>query len=143
MTTPLISKATPQPIKVLLVDDTPENLVALEALVRRDGVQVLTARTGAEALELLLVHEVALALLDVQMPEMDGLQATRVIRQHERAMQAPPIPIIGMTAHALDSARERCLDAGMDDYIAKPFTPADLERKIRRLMRREAASPAK
>jgi hypothetical protein len=81
--------------------------------------------------------------MDVQMPEMDGLQATRIIRQHERAMQTPPIPIIGMTAHALDQARERCLEAGMDDYIGKPFTPADLERKIDRLMRREVPSPSK
>jgi len=77
------------------------------------------------------------------MPEMDGLQATRVIRQYEQSVGRPAVPIIGMTAHALDSARDRCLEAGMDDYIAKPFTPADLERKITRLMQRAPAAPAK
>ena len=63
---------TPEPIKFLLVDDTAENLVALEALIRRKGLELLLARSGPEALELLLVHDVSLALLDVQMPMMDG-----------------------------------------------------------------------
>jgi len=73
------------PIKFLLVDDLEENLLALEALLTREGLTCLKARTGEEALELLLVHEVALALLDVQMPGMDGFQLAEFMRGNARA----------------------------------------------------------
>lgn len=69
---------TSEPIRFLLVDDKTENLFALEAIIRREGLKVLLARSGSDALELLLVHDVSLALLDVQMPVMDELRARRV-----------------------------------------------------------------
>ncbi|HTU58707.1 MAG TPA: response regulator, partial [Polyangiales bacterium] len=71
-------------IKFLLVDDLEENLIALEALLRRDELTLLKARSGAEALELLLEHEVALALIDVQMPDMDGFELAELMRGAER-----------------------------------------------------------
>ncbi len=67
-------------ITCLLVDDLEENLLALSALLRRDGLDILTARSGADALELLLVHDVALAFIDVQMPEMDGFELAELMR---------------------------------------------------------------
>jgi signal transduction histidine kinase len=118
----------PEPIKILMVDDTPENLVALEALVRREGVQVLRARSGAEALELLLVHEVALALLDVQMPEMDGFELAELMRGAERTKH---VPIIFVTAGARDPSRVfKGYDTGAVDFLFKPIDPSILKSKI-------------
>ena len=83
-------------IKCLLVDDVPENLIALEALLQRDGLEILKAQSGPEALELLLTHsDVALALLDVQMPEMSGFELAELIRGSERTRH---IPLIFITA---------------------------------------------
>jgi len=107
-------------VKFLLVDDAEENLVALEALLRRDGLELLKAHSGAEALELLLVHEVALAFLDVQMPDMDGFECTALIR-HKLGVTGLRLPIIAMTAHAMDGDEARCLAAGMDGYLSKPI----------------------
>src|ERR1700743_3749771 len=90
------------PINFLLVDDLQENLVALEALLQRDGLVCLEARSGEEALELLLVHDVALALLDVQMPGMDGFQLAEFMRGAERSRH---IPIIFLTAGTADTQR--------------------------------------
>src|SRR3984893_19368054 len=86
-----------QSVKCLLVDDLEENLLALSALLRRDDVEILTARSGPEALELLLVHDVALALLDVQMPIMDGFELAELLRGSERTRH---IPLIFVTAAA-------------------------------------------
>ncbi|HET9622469.1 MAG TPA: hybrid sensor histidine kinase/response regulator [Kofleriaceae bacterium] len=117
-----------EPIKILMVDDTPENLVALEALVRREGVQALTARSGAEALELLLVHEVALALLDVQMPEMDGFELAELMRGAERTKH---VPIIFVTAGTRDQGRVfRGYDTGAVDFLYKPIDPYILKSKV-------------
>ena len=86
-------------VKCLLVDDVEENLLVLSALLRRDDVEILQARSGAEALELLLVHEVALALLDVQMPEMDGFELAELMRGSDRTRN---VPIIFVTAGVRD-----------------------------------------
>ena len=89
-------------VKFLLVDDLEENLLALEALLRRDGLKLLKARSGAEALELLLVHDFALALLDVQMPGMNGFELAELMRGTERTRR---VPIIFLTAVATDERR--------------------------------------
>jgi len=116
-----------EPIKFLLVDDVPENLVALEALLRRDGLEILNARSGAEALELLLVHEVALALLDVQMPEMDGFELAELMRGTE---QTKHIPIIFVTAGARDPRRVfKGYETGAVDFLFKPVDPHVLKSK--------------
>src|ERR1700748_2906146 len=84
-----------EPVRFLLVDDLEENLLSLEVLLRRDGLVLLKARSGDEALELLLRHDVALALIDVQMPGLDGFQLAELMRGNERTKR---IPIIFVTA---------------------------------------------
>ncbi|HTA20276.1 MAG TPA: hybrid sensor histidine kinase/response regulator, partial [Polyangia bacterium] len=118
---------TDEDVKFLLVDDTPENLVALAALLRRDGLELLMARSGAEALELLLVHDVALAILDVQMPEMDGLELAELMRGVERTRH---VPIIFLTAGARDPQRVfQGYEAGAVDFLFKPIDPHVLRSK--------------
>jgi signal transduction histidine kinase len=107
------------PIKFLLVDDLEENLLALQALLRKDGVEFHIARSGEEALELLLVHDFALALLDVQMPGMDGFELAEFMRGNERSKH---IPIIFLTAGSADVTRRfRGYEAGAVDFIQKPI----------------------
>ncbi|MCA0355394.1 MAG: hybrid sensor histidine kinase/response regulator [Proteobacteria bacterium] len=116
-----------KPIHFLLVDDLEENLLALEALLQREGLVCLKARGGEEALELLLTHEVALALLDVQMPGMDGFELAEFMRGSERARH---IPIIFVTAGGADGQRRfRGYEAGAVDFIQKPIEPDVLRSK--------------
>jgi signal transduction histidine kinase len=114
-------------VTCLLVDDLEENLLALSALLRRPDVEILTARSGSEALELLLVHDVALALLDVQMPEMDGFELAELMRGSERTRQ---IPIIFVTAGARDQHRLfKGYESGAVDFLFKPIEPHILQNK--------------
>jgi signal transduction histidine kinase len=116
-----------KPINFLLVDDLEENLLALEALLQREGLTCLKARSGEDALELLLTHDVALALLDVQMPGMDGFELAEFMRGNERARH---IPIIFVTAGAADNQRRfRGYEAGAVDFIQKPIEPDVLRSK--------------
>ena len=111
--------AAEQPVQFLLVDDLPENLVALEALLKRDGLHCHCARSGEEALELLLVNDYALALLDVQMPGMDGFELAELMRGSERSRH---VPIIFVTAGTGDTTRRfRGYEAGAVDFIQKPI----------------------
>ncbi len=114
-------------VKCLLVDDVAENLVALSALLRREDVEVLEARSGAEALDLLLQHDVALALIDVQMPDIDGFELAELMRGSERTRH---VPIIFATAG--DRSRHRMFkgyDAGAVDFLYKPIEPLILKNK--------------
>lgn len=113
-------------IKFLMVDDTPDNLDALEALLAREGLSMLRAANGREALELLLVHEVSLALIDVQMPEMSGLELAELMRGASRTRD---VPIILLTANADQSLTFKGYEAGAVDYLAKPIDPHMLARK--------------
>jgi len=109
----------PSPVYFLLVDDLPENLIALEALLRREGLVTLQARSGAEALELLLQHDVALAFIDVQMPGMDGFELAELMRGTERTRR---VPIIFVTAGSADWRRRfRGYEAGAVDFLLKPI----------------------
>ena len=111
--------AAPAPVYFLLVDDLKENLLSLEVLLRREGLVLLKAMSGEEALELLLKHDVALALLDVQMPEMDGFELAETMRGHERTRR---IPIIFLTAGSTDRQRRfRGYEAGAVDFLEKPL----------------------
>jgi signal transduction histidine kinase len=115
------------PVKCLIVDDREENLLVLAELLKGDGVEIFKARSGPEALDLLLGHEFALALLDVQMPEMDGFELATVMRGSERTRR---IPIIFVTAGARDQARVfRGYDAGAVDFLYKPIEPHILRNK--------------
>lgn len=115
------------PVKFLLVDDLPENLLSLEALLRRDGLLLLKAKSGDEALELLLEHDVALALIDVQMPGLSGFELAELIRGNERTRR---IPIIFVTAGSHSSERRfQGYGAGAVDFIQKPIEPDVLRSK--------------
>ncbi|WP_392353366.1 hybrid sensor histidine kinase/response regulator [Brevundimonas sp. LF-1] len=121
--------STEQPIHLLLVDDLEENLLALEALLKSEGVVCLKARSGDEALELLLVHDVALALLDVQMPGMDGFQLAEFMRGNVNVRH---IPIIFVTAGSADLQRRfRGYEAGAVDFIQKPIEADILRSKAK------------
>jgi signal transduction histidine kinase len=115
------------PVKCLLVDDLEENLLALSALLARNDVEILTARSGSEALELLLAHDVALAFLDVQMPDMDGFELAELLRGSERTRR---IPLIFVTAGAREPHRQfKGYEAGAVDFIYKPIEPHILKNK--------------
>ncbi len=116
-----------EPVHCLLVDDLEENLLALAALLRRDGVVLLKARSGRDALELLLEYDVALAMVDVQMPEMDGFELAELMRGTERTRR---VPIIFLTAGSADRQRRfRGYEAGAVDFLQKPLEPDILRSK--------------
>lgn len=114
-------------VPFLLVDDREENLIALEALLRRPGLLVLKARSGTEALEVLLAHDVALALVDVQMPDMDGFDLAELMRGAERTRH---VPIIFVTASGSEAQRTfQGYEAGAVDFLHKPIDPIVLRHK--------------
>lgn len=116
-----------RPVHFLLVDDLEENLLSLEGLLRRDGLLRLKAHSGNDALELLLQHDVALALLDVQMPDMDGFELAELMRGTERTRG---VPIIFLTAGSADRQRHfRGYEAGAVDFLNKPIEPDVLRSK--------------
>lgn len=116
------------PVNLLIVDDVPQNLVAMEALLRRDGVNLLCAASGAQALELLLEHEVALALLDVHMPEIDGFSLAELMRGSQRSRD---VPIIFLTASPNDPVRAfKGYESGAVDFLHKPIEPQVILSKV-------------
>jgi signal transduction histidine kinase/ActR/RegA family two-component response regulator len=118
--------------RVLLVEDHPANQKLALWLLQREGHQVTLAENGAEALQLMKALAFDIVLMDVQMPVMDGLEATRRIRELERARGDKHHPIIAMTAGAIVGDREKCLAAGMDDYLSKPIVASLLLAKLGR-----------
>ena len=115
------------PVCFLLVDDLEENLLSLEGLLRREDLRLLKARSGDQALELLLQNDVALALIDVQMPGLNGFELAELMRGNERTRR---IPIIFVTAGAADGQRRfRGYEAGAVDFIQKPIEPDILRSK--------------
>ncbi len=112
-------------LQILLVEDKPMNRKLATVLLEKKGWSVTSAHNGREALDLLASNTFDLVLMDVQMPEMDGLEATRQIRALEEKTGGH-IPIIAMTAHAMKRDREKCLEAGMDGYVSKPINSDEL-----------------
>jgi CheY-like chemotaxis protein len=115
---------------VLLVEDNPVNQQLATRLLEKWGHRVTLAADGQQALDALEQKSFDVALMDMQMPVMDGLEATQEIRRREAAQGKARLYIIAMTANAMQGDREVCLDAGMDDYIAKPIKAADLAAKL-------------
>jgi PAS domain S-box-containing protein len=111
---------------ILLAEDNKVNQMLAVRTLEKGGYRVLIANNGVEAVRLTQEQLVDLILMDIQMPEMDGFQATARIRSSAAMSGHKPIPVIAMTAHALKGDRERCLAAGMTDYISKPVRPTDL-----------------
>ena len=125
--------------RVLLVDDSPVNLLVAASMLERCGLSVDQAEDGLQALELMKSRDYGLVLMDCQMPELDGFEATQSWRAHERRQGLAPLAIVALTASAVNSDRERCIAAGMDDYLVKPFEMADLLAMVQRHLR--AATP--
>jgi protein-histidine pros-kinase len=127
--------------KILLVEDNPVNQQAASLLLGQWGYQVHSVGSGEEALSVLADREFDLVLMDLEMPGINGIEATVQIRQREKE-SGRHTPIIAMTAHAMDSDRERCLAAGMDAYTSKPFRPDQLRSLIARTASGAAGGPA-
>ena len=113
-------------LPVLVVDDNQVNQTLVMTLLQRAGYRVTLASSGREAVEKFQRHHFCVILMDVQMPDLDGIEATRAIRVLERKNEGPRTPIVAMTANAMRGDRERCLEAGMDDYLPKPIKTAQL-----------------
>jgi PAS domain S-box-containing protein len=116
------SRHVKRPLRVLVAEDNPVNQELVVQLLTRRGHTVIVAENGRQAIASLERHSFDLVLMDVQMPEMGGLEATQTIREKEKSTGGH-IPIFAMTAHAMQGDRERCLAAGMDGYLAKPIEP--------------------
>lgn len=120
-----ISDFLPSSCKILLVEDNTVNRLLALRVLQKAGYEVLMAKDGREGVELWEQHQPDLILMDIQMPVMDGLEATRYIRRKERG-SLWHTPIIALTANALDRDREACFAAGMDEFLSKPFKPPEL-----------------
>ncbi len=124
-------------IRVLAVDDHPTNLMFLRKLLKKVGVEVVhLVESGQEALDYALSHEIDIILMDCQMPGMDGFEATAAIRSHH-ARTGQHTPIIAVTANAMKGDKEKCIEAGMDDYISKPIAPDKLNKVLQKWLKLE------
>jgi CheY-like chemotaxis protein len=133
--------AARQALRILLAEDNPVNQTLAIALLQKQGHAVVLAANGKEALDRLqTAAPFDLVLMDLQMPEMDGLEATRRIRQGESSTGGH-IPILAMTAHAMKGDREVCLRAGMDGYVSKPVRPQELQEMIIKVVGGSQAAP--
>ena len=124
--------------RVLVVEDNPVNQLVAAEMLKRLGLHADVAGNGAEALEVLDRLPYDLILMDCQMPVMDGFEATRRLRKTD----GPRLPVIAMTANAIRGDRERCLDAGMDDYLPKPVRISELKAMMRRWLPASGVEPA-
>jgi CheY-like chemotaxis protein len=119
-------------LRVLVAEDNAVNRLVAHRLLQKKGHSIVLAHNGREALERIQAEHFDIVLMDVQMPDLDGYTATAEIRKLE-ANNGKHVPIIGVTAHAMEGDRERCLAAGMDGYVAKPIIPKQLYAEIERL----------
>ena len=108
-------------LSLLLVEDNLLNQKLIFLNLTRYGFSIDVANNGVEAVDKVLGQNYDLVLMDLMMPVMDGFEATRLIRQREKSMAGRHTPIIGLTANTFDADREKCLDIGMDEFMAKPF----------------------
>ncbi|MBT8342513.1 MAG: response regulator, partial [Desulfatitalea sp.] len=128
-------------VRILLAEDNPINQKLGLHLIERFGFTGIAVPHGRAAVEALSVEDYDLVLMDIQMPEMDGFEATRVIRDPASNVRDHRIPIMALTAHAMKGDREKCLKAGMDDYVSKPIQPNTLFKAIERLLAKRLKRP--
>ena len=128
--------------RVLLVEDNPVNIEVAVELLTSMGCMVQTARNGLEALAQFKYETFDIVLMDCQMPIMDGLSATRRIREFELVQTKVRIPIVALTANAYAEDRARCIDAGMDDYLSKPYAEEQLSDTLKKWLKTEASNSA-
>ena len=125
---------------VLLVEDAPVNRMIASHMLRALGLEHIEAENGQQALDLLQTHRVALVLMDCQMPVLDGYSTTRRIREREAESGLARLPVVALTANALSGDEERCLAAGMDAYLPKPYTRVQLHGVLERWLGAKAAA---
>jgi signal transduction histidine kinase/CheY-like chemotaxis protein len=130
--------APPEPLRLLVAEDNPVNQKLAQALLIRRGHRPVVVGNGSEAVDAWKQERFDAIFMDVQMPEMDGFEATAAIRDAERETGGH-VPIVAMTAHAMQGDRERCLAAGMDDYLTKPISIREVDRVLEQLAARRAA----
>jgi CheY-like chemotaxis protein len=128
-------------VRILLAEDNITNQQVALAILRKLGFRADVVASGQEALDSLRSIPYDLVLMDVQMPEMDGMESTRVARSASGGVLNPNVPIIAMTAHAMQGDREACLRAGMNDYLAKPVSPAALSSLLEKWLDRPDTAP--
>ena len=121
-------------LRVLLVEDDPSNRLPTQKLLEKSGHEVLLAENGRQAFELLAANDIDCILMDIQMPVMDGIEATRIIRESAALGPKKNVPIIALTAYAMDGDKEKFLSAGMNGYAAKPVTIENLLQKMTEAM---------
>ncbi|WP_084458380.1 response regulator [Desulfocurvus vexinensis] len=121
---------TPGPLRILVAEDNMVNMIYARRILERMGHEVVTANSGRAVLEVMARERFDCVLMDIQMPDMDGLEATRRIREAAPGPTPRTVPIVAMTAHAMRGDRERFLAAGMDAYLAKPIEPEQLVRTL-------------
>ena len=138
---PVVEMRPARPLSVLLVEDHPVNRKLAVRILERWGHGVATAANGREAIEAWEPGRFDVVLMDIQMPEMDGLTAMREIRRRERELGVPPVAIVALTAHAMQEDRDQCIAAGADAYLSKPFRPAELFRVLEEMGARHAGTP--
>ena len=122
------------PLTILLAEDNFINQMFATEILEQDGHTVIAVGNGAEALAILAIQPVDVVLMDIQMPEMDGLEATRCIRSGEHPGVPRDIPIIAMTAHALKGDRERFMQSGMDGYLSKPVGSEEIQEALQQVL---------
>jgi CheY-like chemotaxis protein/HPt (histidine-containing phosphotransfer) domain-containing protein len=134
---PTVKESATGSLRILLAEDNPVNQRLAVRILEKAGHSVTVAEDGRKALDALKSAPFDIVLMDVQMPELDGLEATRMIRAEETGSDRR-LPIVAMTAHALKEDRERCLEAGMDDYVSKPIESAKLLAAIQNVLERSS-----
>lgn len=129
-------------VNMLIVEDENINRLYLKKILEKGGCKTEAAVNGLEALNMIKQKRYDIILMDLTMPLMDGITATYKIREYEKSIGVSPVIIIALTAHAYPEDKERCLNAGMDGYLAKPFQPSDLMKEIERVVNlRESENP--
>ncbi|MBL4906134.1 MAG: response regulator [Sneathiella sp.] len=116
--------------RVLAVEDNPINQMVIKGILQNHGLHVDLAANGLEALIALKELSYDIVFMDCQMPEMDGFEATRIVRSTDSRVKNPEIPIVALTANALKEDKQRCLDAGMNDYVSKPINPEHIKEAL-------------
>ena len=121
--------------KILIVEDIPGLIHILQLEVQRLGYETILASNGKESVEMAIAQLPNLIMMDIMMPEMDGLEAARLIRENPKTRS---IPIIAVTALSSRKDKKKCLESGCDDYLSKPFTASQLSSSITRLLKQDA-----
>jgi PAS domain S-box-containing protein len=133
----IVSHGSPS-LRVLLVEDNISNQMVAQVMLKKLGLQADTVANGKEAVAAMTTRDYDLVLMDVQMPEMNGYEATAIIRDPASQVKNHRVPVIALTAHALTGDREKCIAAGMDDYLTKPMTVKSLQDMLAKWVKRPA-----